>query len=88
MWLLVDTETQIMTQMTVPVEGEEIKILTTAKIGVAEIKMIVETGTTEIRMITMDKITDVGEIIAMIVMITTGEIIVSGTTVMSGIVRT
>ena len=70
MWLLVDTETQIMTQMTVPVEGEEIKILTTAKIGVAEIKMIVETGTTEI------------------VMITTGEIIVSGTTVMSGIVRT
>ena len=88
MWLLVDTETQIMTQMTVPVEGEGIKILTTAKIGVAEIKMIVETGTTEIRMITMDKITDVGEIIAMIVMITTGEIIVSGTTVMSGIVRT
>ena len=88
MWLLVDTETQIMTQMTVPVEGEEIKILTTAKIGVAEIKMIVETGTTEIRMITMDKITDVGEIIAMIVMITTGEIIVSGTTVMSGIVKT
>ena len=88
MWLLVDTETQIMTQMTVPVEGEEIKILTTAKIGVAEIKMIVETGTTEIRMITMGKITDVGEIIAMIVMITTGEIIVSGTTVMSGIVRT
>ena len=88
MWLLVDTETQIMTQMTVPVEGEEIKILTTAKIGVAEIKMIVETGTTKIRMITMDKITDVGEIIAMIVMITTGEIIVSGTTVMSGIVRT
>ena len=88
MWLLVDTETQIMTQMTVPVEGEEIKILTTAKIGVAEIKMIVETGTTEIRMITMDKITDVGEIIAMIVMIATGEIVVSGTTVMSGIVRT
>ena len=88
MWLLVDTETQIMTQMTVPVEGEEIKILTTAKIGIAEIKMIVETGTTEIRMITMDKITDVGEIIAMIVMITTGEIIVSETTVMSGIVRT
>ena len=77
-----------MTQMTVPVEGEGIKILTTAKIGVAEIKMIVETGTTEIRMITMDKITDVGEIIAMIVMITTGEIIVSETTVMSGIVRT
>ena len=88
MWLLVDTETQIMTQMTVPVEGEEIKILTTAKIGVAEIKMIVETGTTEIRMITMGKITDVGEIIAMIVMITTGEIIVSGTTVMSGIAET
>ena len=78
MWLLVDTETQIMTQTTVPVEGEGIKILTTAKIGVAEIKMIVETGTTEIRMITMGKITDVGEIIAMIVMIATGEIIVSG----------
>ena len=88
MWLLVDTETQIMTQTTIPVEGEGIKIPTTAKIGVAEIKMIVETGTTEIRMITMDKITDVGEIIAMIVMITTGEIIVSGTTVMSGIVKT
>ena len=91
MWLLVDTETQIMTQMTVPVEGEEIKILTTAKIGVAEIKMIVETGTTEIRMITMDKITDVGEIIAMIVMIVMivmGEITASGTTAMSGIVRT
>ena len=46
--------------------------------GVAEIKMIVETGTTEIRVITMGKITDVGEIIAMIVMIATGEIIVSG----------
>ena len=88
MWLLVDMETQIMTQTTVPVEGEGIKIRTTAEIGVAEIKMIVETGTTEIRMITMDKITDVGEIIAMIVMITTGEIIVSGTTVMSGIVKT
>ena len=88
MWLLVDTETQIMTQMTVPVEGEEIKILTTAKIGVAEIKMIVETGTTEIRMITMGRITDVGEIIAMIVMIAMGEITVSGTTAMSGIVKT
>ena len=46
--------------------------------GVAEIKMIVETGTTEIRVITMGKITDVGEIIAMIVMIATGKIIVSG----------
>ena len=36
----------------------------------------------------MGKITDVGEIITMIVMIATGEILVSGTTVMSGIVRT
>ena len=88
MWLLVDTETQSMTQMTVPVEGEEIKILTTAKIGAAEIKMIVETGTTEIRMIIMGKITDVGEIIAMIVMIAMGEITVSGTTARSGIVKT
>ena len=88
MWLLVDMETQIMTQMTVPVEGEEIKILTTAKIGVAEIKMIVKIGATEIRMITMGKIIDVGEIIAMIVMIVMSEIIVSGTTAMSGIVRT
>ena len=91
MWLLVDMETQIMTQTTVPVEGEGIKIPTTAKIGVAEIKMIVETGTTEIRMITMGKITDVGEIIAMIVMIVMivmGEITVSGTTARSGIVKT
>ena len=88
MWLLVDTETQIMIQTTVPVEGEGIKIPTTAKIGVVEIKMIVKIGTTEIRMTTMGRITDVGEIIAMIVMITTGEIIVSETTVMSGIVRT
>ena len=88
MWLLVDTETQIMIQTTVLVEGEGIKIPTTAKIGVAEIKMIVEIGATEIRMITMSRIIDAGEIIAMIVMITTGEIIVSGTTVMSGIVRT
>ena len=88
MWLLVDTETQIMIQTTVPVEGEGIKIPTTAKIGVAEIKMIVEIGATEIRMITMGKIIDVGEIIAMIVMIVMSEIIVSGTTAMSGIVRT
>ena len=88
MWLLVDTETQIMIQTTVPAVGEGIKIPTTAKIGVAEIKMIVETGTTEIRMITMGRITDVGEIIAMIVMIVMGEITVNGTTAMSGIVRT
>ena len=82
MWLLVDTETQIMIQTTVPVEGEGIKIPTTAKIGVAEIKMIVEIGATEIRMITMGRIIDAGEIIVM------SEIIVSGTTAMSGIVRT
>ena len=88
MWLLVDTETQIMIQTTVPVEGEGIKIPTTAKIGVAEIKMIVEIGATEIRMITMGRIIDAGEIIAMIVMIVMSEIIVSGTTAMSGIVRT
>ena len=88
MWLLVDTETQIMIQTTVPAVGEGIKIPTTAKTGVVEIKMIVETGTTEVRMITMGKITDVGEIITMIVMIATGEIIVSGTTVMSRIVKT
>ena len=88
MWLLEDTETQIMIQTTVPVEGEGIKISTTAKIGVAEIKMIVKIGATEIRMITMGKIIDVGEIIAMIVMIVMSEIIVSGTTAMSGIVRT
>ena len=88
MWLLVDTETQIMIQTTDPVEGEGIKIPTTAKIGVAEIKMIVEIGTTEIRMITMGRITDVGEIIAMIVMIVMGEITVSGTTARSGIVKT
>ena len=54
-----------MIQTTVPAEGEGIKIPTTAKIGVAEIKMI-----------------------AMIVMIAMGEITVSGTTAMSGIVRT
>ena len=77
-----------MTQTTVPVEGEGIKIPTTAKIGVAEIKMIVEIGTTEIGTITMGRITDVGEIIAMIVMIAMGEITVSGTTAMSGIVKT
>ena len=77
-----------MIQTTVPAVGEGIKIPTTAKIGVVEIKMIVKIGTTEIRMTTMGRITDVGEIIAMIVMITTGEIIVSETTVMSGIVRT
>ena len=77
MWLLVDTETQIMIQTTVPVEGEGIKIPTTAKIGV-----------TEIRMITMGRIIDAGEIIAMIVMIVMSEIIVSETTAMSGIVRT
>ena len=88
MWLLEDTETQIMIQTTVPVEGEGIKIPTTAKIGVAEIKMIVETGTTEIRMTTMGRVTDVGEIIAMIVMIAMDEITVSGTTAMSGIVKT
>ena len=88
MWLLADTETQIMIQTTVPAEGEGIKIPTTAKIGVAEIKMIVKIGTTEIRMTTMGRITDVGEIIAMIVMIVMSEIIVSGTTAMSGIVRT
>jgi len=88
MWLLADTETQIMIQTTVPDEGEGIKIPTTAKIGVAEIKMIVEIGATEIRMITMGRIIDAGEIIAMIVMIAMGEILVSGTTVMSGIVRT
>ena len=41
MWLLVDTETQIMIQTTVPAEGEGIKILTTAKIGIAMIVMIV-----------------------------------------------
>ena len=82
MWLLVDTETQIMIQTTVPVEGEGIKIPTTAKIGVAEIKVIVEIGTTEIGMITMGRITDVGETIAMIVMIVMDEI------TMSGIVRT
>merc|ERR1712117_596610 len=39
-------------------------------------------------MIIMGRIIDAGEIIAMIVMIATGEILVSGTTVMSGIVRT
>ena len=88
MWLLVDTETQIMIQTTVPAVGEGIKIPTTARTGVVEIKMIVETGTTGIRMIIMGKITDVGEIITMIVMIATGEILVSGTTVMSGIVKT
>ena len=88
MWLLADTETQIMIQTTVPVEGEGIKIPTTAKIGVVEIKMIVEIGATEIRMITMGRIIDAGEIIAMIVMIVMSEIIVSGTTAMSGIVRT
>ena len=54
-----------MIQTTVPAEGEGIKIPTTAKIGVAEIKMI-----------------------AMIVMIAMGEITVSGTTAMSGIVKT
>ena len=88
MWLLADTETQIMIQTTVPAEGEGIKISTTTKTGVAEIKMIVEIGTTEIRMITISRITDVGEIIAMIVMIAMGEITVSGTTAMSGIVKT
>ena len=82
MWLLADTETQIMIQTTVLVEGEGIKIPTTAKIGVVEIKMIVEIGATEIRMITMGRIIDAGEIIVM------SEIIVSGTTAMSGIVRT
>merc|ERR1712117_150586 len=39
-------------------------------------------------MITMSRITDVGEIIAMIVMIAMGEITASGTTAMSGIART
>ena len=77
-----------MIQTTVPAVGEGIKIPTTAKTGVVEIKTIVKIETTEIRMTTMGRITDVGEIIAMIVMITTGEIIVSETTVMSGIVRT
>ena len=88
MWLLVDTETQIMTQMTVPVEGEGIKIPTIAKIGVAETRMIVEIGTTEIRMITMGRITDVGETIAMIVMIVMSEITAGRTTAMSEIVKT
>ena len=77
-----------MIQTTVPAEGEGIKIPTTAKTGVVEIKMIVKIGTTEIRMTTMGRITDVGEIIAMIVMIAMGEITVSGTTAMSGIVKT
>ena len=75
MWLLADTETQIMIQTTVPVEGEGIKIPTTAKIGVVEIKMIVEIGATEIRMITIGRITDAGEIIAMIVMIVRTEMV-------------
>ena len=64
MWLLVDTETQIMIQTTVPVEGEGIKIPTIAKIGVAETRMIVEIGTTEIRMIVVGEIT-VGRTTAM-----------------------
>ena len=59
-----------MIQTTVPAVGEGIKIPTTAKTGVVEIKMIVKIGTTEIRMIAM------------------GEITVSGTTAMSGIVKT
>ena len=88
MWLLVDTETQIMIQTTVPVEGEGIKIPTIAKIGVAETRMIVEIGTTEIRMITMGRITDVGETIAMIVMIVMSEITAGRTTAMSEIVKT
>ena len=75
MWLLADTETQIMIQTTVPAEGEGIKIPTIAKIGAAETRMIVEIGTTEIRMITMGRITDVGETITMIVMIAMSEIV-------------
>ena len=66
-----------MIQTTVPVEGAGIKIPTT-----------VEIGTIEIRVTTMDKITDVGEIITMIVMIVMGEITVGRTTARSGIVRT
>ena len=77
-----------MIQTTVPVVGTGIKIPTTDKIGIAEIKVIVEIGITEIRMIIMGKITDVREIIAMIVMITIGEITIGRTTARSGIVRT
>ena len=66
-----------MIQTTVPVEGAGIKIPTT-----------VEIGTIKIRVTTMDKITDVGEIITMIVMIVMGEITVGMTTTRSGIVRT
>ena len=66
-----------MIQTTVPVEGAGIKIPTT-----------VEIGTIEIRVTTMDKITDVGEIITMIVMIVMGEITVGRTIARSGIVRT
>ena len=66
-----------MIQTTVPVEGAGIKIPTT-----------VEIGTIKIRVTTMDKITDVGEIITMIVMIVMGEITVGMTTARSGIVRT
>ena len=62
---------------TVPVEGAGIKIPTT-----------VEIGTIKIRVTTMDKITDVGEIITMIVMIVMGEITVGRTIARSGIVRT
>ena len=82
------TGTPIMIQTTVPVVGTGIKIPTTDKTGIAEIKVIVEIGTTEIRMIIMGKITDVREIIAMIVMITIGEITIGRTTARSGIVRT
>ena len=66
-----------MIQTMVPVEGAGIKIPTT-----------VEIGTIEIRVTTMDKITDVGEIITMIVMIVMGEITVGMTTARSRIVRT
>ena len=66
-----------MIQTTVPVEGAGIKIPTT-----------VEIGTIKIRVTTMDKITDVGEIITMIVMIVMGEITVGRTIARSGIVRT
>ena len=46
-----------MIQTTVPVVGTGIKIPTTDKTGIAEIKVIVEIGITEIRMITIGEIT-------------------------------